>query len=103
MGGGLSKVATREANDLSMLRRGGVSARLKMFEDLEDGLEPQRPMSPPSPRVLCNLTKLPTTVVEENEEDEEMEDSIAPLPCIEVDKTKHDKKQKMDGFSPEIS
>ena len=103
MARGLSEATTRQPSDLGMLKRGGVSARLKMFEDLEDGLEPQRPVSPPpSPRALRTPTKLPTTIIEEDEEDEEMEDSVAPLPCIRANKTKHEEKHKMDGLSPEI-
>ena len=101
---GRSKVATKQPSDFSVLKRGGVSARLKMFEDLEDGLEPQRPMSPPSPKALFTPTRLPPMIVEEeeDEDEEEMEDNIAPLPLIHVDKTRHGEKHKMDGISPEV-
>ena len=101
---GRSKVATKQPSDLNVLKRGGVSARLKMFEDLEDGLEPQRPMSPPSPKALFTPTRLPAMIVEEeeDEDDEEMEDNIAPLPHIHIDKTRHGEKHKMDGISPDI-
>lgn len=101
------QVASNQPIDLGVLRRGGVSARLKMFEDLEDGIAPQQPLPACSPRALCKTTQLPTMIVEEEEEeeeDEEMVDSIAPLPHIRAkEKKEYQEKHKMDGLSPEIT